>query len=365
MIPQGYRRINGAVIEDPEVAPVIRQIFELYGSGRFSFQTLADHLNSLGIRPKRGPGKTKHNRPAAVIFTGDVLKDLFDNPSYIGKLRVDGQLIEAKHPALIDEATWNRCLEVRRRNRRNTSKTWTRHSYPLTPVLRCGRCGSTMHGEVASDASGSRRYYACHAARRQRAATRLPLARCDARAIRSERIEEAIRQELGRCLPSDDVQAAYRAELERAIETPPHPRDVREARLRRLDEQLARVRQLYEYGEYDWNAFLAKRAEIHDAQQSLRDEASVTPHDGDLEWCRAQLLDLAPAWDAADDGQRSRLLSALFESVDAEALPQRGLRLVATPRGAWRQFFQSLVLEMLLCHVDSGRGSTWKISRAM
>ena len=121
VIPQGYRRVDGAVIEDPEVAPVIRQTCELYGTGRFSLQTLADHLNSLGIRPKRGPGKTKHNRPAAVIFTGDVLKDLFDNPSDIGKLRVDGQLIEAKHPALIDEATWNRCLEVRRRNRRNTS----------------------------------------------------------------------------------------------------------------------------------------------------------------------------------------------------------------------------------------------------
>jgi Recombinase zinc beta ribbon domain/Recombinase len=296
----------------------------LYATGRFSFQTLADHLNSLGIRPKRGPGKTKHNRPAAVIFTGDVLKDIFDNPSYLGKVKVDGQLIEAKHPALIDEATWNHCLEVRKRNRRNTSKTWTRHSYPLTPVLRCGRCGSTMHGEVASDASGSRRYYACHAARRQRAATRLPLARCDARAIRSERIEEAIRHELGRCLPSDDMHAAYRAQLERSIATPRSPRDVREARLRSLDDQLARVRQLYEYGEYDWETFIAKRAETHDAQQSLRDEASMTPQEGDLEWCRGQLLDLVAAWDAADDDQRSRLLGALFESVDAEALPQKG-----------------------------------------
>jgi hypothetical protein len=36
--------------------------------------------------------------------------------------------------------------------------------------------------------------------------------------------------------------------------------------------------------------------------------------------------------------------NALKEVSDAEALPQRGLRLVATPRGAWRQFFQSLVL---------------------
>lgn len=108
------------------------------------------------------------------------------------------------------------------------------------------------------------------------AATRLPLARCDARVIRGERIEEAIRQELGRCLPSDEVHAACRAELEKSIATPPHPRDVREARVRRLDDQLTRARRLYEYGEYDWDTFLAKRAEIHDAQQSLRNEASVT-----------------------------------------------------------------------------------------
>lgn len=38
-----------------------------------------------------------------------------------------------------------------------------------------------------------------------------------------------------------------------------------------------------------------------------------------------------------------RLLSALFESIDAEALPQRGLRHVAAPRGTWRGFFQLLV----------------------
>jgi hypothetical protein len=65
----------------------------------------------------------------------------------------------------------------------------------------------------------------------------------------------------------------------------------------------------------------------------------------DVDWCRTQLLDLVAARDAADDDQRSRLLSALFESIDAEALPQRVLRLVAAPRDAWRGYFQSLVLE--------------------
>ena len=81
----------------------------------------------------------------------------------------------------------------------------------------------------------------------------------------------------------------------------------------------------------------------HRAQTPGEDLGTLQDPEGNVA-CK-QLLDLVPAWDAADDGQRSRLLSALFESVDAEALPQRGLRLVATPRGAWRQFFQSLVLE--------------------
>jgi site-specific DNA recombinase len=345
VIPQGYHRVDGAVVEDPEVAPVIRQIFELYATGRFSFQTLADHLNSLGIRPKRGPGKTKHNRPAAVIFTGDVLKDLFDNPSYIGKVRVDGQLIEAQHPALIDEATWNRCLEARRRNRRNTSKTWTRHSYPLTPVLRCGRCGSTMHGEISSNARRTATYYACHAARRNRSAVVPRGPRCDARWIDANRIEGALRDELRRCIPSAQVQDEYREQLSRSLNQRPNPRAIAEAAIRRLDDQLARIRRLYEFGEYDWDKFIAKRAQIQQEQEQLRNEAAAAPSADDEEWCHTQLLDLLTAWDAADDGQRSRLLAGLFESVEAEALPGRQIKLTAVPRGVWQHFFQVVVLE--------------------
>jgi hypothetical protein len=296
---------------------------------------MMNHLNSLGIRPKRGPAKAKHNRPAAVIFTGDVLKDIFDNPSYIGKLRVDGQLIEAKHPALIDEATWNGCLEVRRRNRRNTSKTWTRHSYPLTPVLRCGRCGGTMNGEISSNKRRTAAYYACHAARRNRSATMPHGPKCDARWIAANLLDDAIRGELRRCVPSAELHATYREQLSRSLRPAPDPRAVVDAAIRRLDDQLVRVRRLYEFGEYDWDAFFAKRAQIQQEQQ-----AAATPNVDDAEWCRAQILDLLAAWDAADDGQRSRLLAGLFESVEAEALPGRGVKLTAVPRGAWQHFFR-------------------------
>jgi hypothetical protein len=57
--------------------------------------------------------------------------------------------------------------------------------------------------------------------------------------------------------------------------------------------------------------------------QRLRNEAAAAPSVDDAEWCRAQILDLLAAWEAADDGQRSRLLASLFESIEAEAFPDR------------------------------------------
>ncbi len=65
----------------------------------------------------------------------------------------------------------------------------------------------------------------------------------------------------------------------------------------------------------------------------------------DLEWCEAQLMDLVGAWEAADGGQRSRLVAGIFEQLEAEALPDSTIRVVAVPREAWRPFFAGLVLE--------------------
>ena len=129
-------------------------------------------------------------------------------------------------------------------NRRNTSGTWTRHSYPLTPVLRCGRCGSTMHGEISSNNRRTAAYYACHAARRNRSATMPRGLKCDAGWIPASHLDTAIRDELQRCAPSDVMHAPYRQQLGRSLNRPHDPRALADAAIRRLDEQLARSRRL-------------------------------------------------------------------------------------------------------------------------
>ena len=345
LIPQGYRRVDGQVVEDPEAAAVIREIFRLYATGTHSFATLAEHLNRQGTRPPRGPDKARHNRPKAVIFTRDVLKDIVGNASYLGQVMVDGELVEGKHPALVDKATWRACQEVRQRNLRRTSRTWTRHSYPLTPLLCCARCGGPMHGEASAKRRRLDLYYACHHSRRSRSAVPPSAPTCDARWIPAGFLEAAIRTELGRCSPTAEAYAVYRDTLRRAVTKDRRAPDAAEVGVRRLEEQLERARRLYEFGEYDWETFVGKRTEIRGEQQRLREQAQAGEGRSDLQWCQAQLLDLLAAWDAGDGGQRTRLLAGLFDRIEAEAAPSGALRVVAAPKRAWKRFFEYVVLE--------------------
>ncbi len=280
---------------------MIREIFGLYASGRFCFRTLAEHLNRQDMKPPRGEEKANHNRPKAVIFTGDVLKDLIGNASYLGKVLVDGELIEGRHPALIDDTIWQACQEVKRRNVRRTSKAWTKHTYPLTPILLCARCGGPMHGEAAGRRGRLLRYYGCHASRCNRSAVNPSQPRCDARMLRGEVLEEAVQQELSRLVPSDQMHTALRGRLRAAGNQSGKPRNQSEAAIKRLAEHLMRARRLYEFGEYDWETFCARRDEIQEQQRQLSEAGSSESID--MEWCEAQLLDLVTAWEAADPGQ--------------------------------------------------------------
>ena len=345
LLPQGYRRAAGRIVEDPAAGPVIREIFRLYATGKYSFSTLADQLNRQGVKPPRGPEKINHNRPKAVIFTRDVLKDIVSNPSYLGKVSVDGELIQGNHPALVDEATWQACQEVRERNLRRTSKTWTRHNYPLTPFLRCGRCGAPMHGEASRKRHRVDLYYACHRSRRSRSAVRPLPSSCDARWIPAVFLECAVRDELGRCVPTAEANRTYRGYLRQVIARGPKREVTTQAASRRLKEQLERVRRLYEFGEYDWDTFVAKRDEIRAEQSRLDAEAGAQLGTTDLEWCEAQLLDLLAAWDAASGDQRTRLLAGIFDGIEVEAASDGRVRVVAVPKEAWKRFFEYVVLE--------------------
>ena len=88
--PIGYRD-NGAAQPktiDPEKGPLVRKVFELYGSGQWSIPTLVEEVHRRGLRNRTG---------GTVTVTG--LHTILRNPFYTGvmRIRASGQTYEGNH----------------------------------------------------------------------------------------------------------------------------------------------------------------------------------------------------------------------------------------------------------------------------
>jgi hypothetical protein len=117
-VPAGYVRVDGKVTIDPERAPIVQLAFREYATGNYSLKSLAKALNGRGLRLPRA-ARFRNNRPAAEMWTADVLKDLLSNPRYVGRIpRKDGSVSQGTYPAIIDPEMWADCAQVRLKGRR-------------------------------------------------------------------------------------------------------------------------------------------------------------------------------------------------------------------------------------------------------
>ena len=91
--PTGYLDQGAAKpkIFDPARAPLVREAFELYGSGRVSLPELAEVMSRRGLR----------NRDNGVITFGGLAK-MLRNPFYIGLMRIsNGGTFQGNHEPLV------------------------------------------------------------------------------------------------------------------------------------------------------------------------------------------------------------------------------------------------------------------------
>ena len=104
--PVGYKNviINGkkTIVEDPNEAPTVRKMFELYSTGNYSIKTISDMFKAQGIKSERG---TYHS-----IST---LSKAIQNPFYYGVMRVKGVEYPHIHGALISKELFDMCQDVR------------------------------------------------------------------------------------------------------------------------------------------------------------------------------------------------------------------------------------------------------------
>lgn len=150
--PFGYRRTENKLIEeDPETAPVVRQMFDL-AAGGLGAKAIGLRLDEMGIRPPMVDHPRRKGQFAN--WNWSTIHKILRNPRYIGNGSYGG--IEMPCPAIVDPLVFKQ-VQDGVALRKSRSKRATQHEYLLQFLGACGTCG----GNLASQTNGNgwRNYY--------------------------------------------------------------------------------------------------------------------------------------------------------------------------------------------------------------
>lgn len=149
---------------DPETAPVVRHVFDLY-LARSGYGPILDYLNSFtfpGTR-KTAFGKSDLNFMLKnEIYAGTYIRRLGADPRHRitspETIRVPGGV-----PAILTQEEWTRVCALRDQSRTSAAMYAARQVYPLSGLVFCASCGRLMPLNYGGkDRSGAKqRYYTC------------------------------------------------------------------------------------------------------------------------------------------------------------------------------------------------------------
>lgn len=154
--PYGYDRVKigkswTLSINETE-AVFVKMMFQMYADGKGAY-SIAKHLNELGIKPRNSNS-----------WLPDSIRQMLINPVYIGKIKYkfkpaikvfengklitkrirnfDCELIDGKHPKLIDDELYQRAQEQRGRVSREPASQEISNIY--ASLMKCKKCGRAI-----------------------------------------------------------------------------------------------------------------------------------------------------------------------------------------------------------------------------
>ncbi len=322
---------DGVPVARPETHPGLVMAFELAAQGK-SDREVAMALNAAGYRTAGNQG----NRP----FSRDTVRDMLQNRFYLGELP-DGNngWIKGKHQPFVSQELFNMAQEQRARKRRskNGSVRNKARTYSLSGILWCGICKSKVG--IHRGHNGKPRVY-CRG--------RAQGADCNCKATFLEIYEAQIEWYIENFVIPEDYQERI-LEAHRKLEAAYDDSAKRHAT---LENRLARIKELYEWGHKPKDEYLAEYDAI---QRELRALAAPDDKRKTLDKLAHFLSNVVDAWKEAAQEQRNKLASALFEQVWIEHNRVVGIK----PREELKPFFQLSYEEYLkssTCQLESPRG---------
>jgi len=194
--PTGYLNVardgKRIIEQDPEMAPRIRRVFELYATGDYSIRDLAAEAKLIGLVTHKGRS-----------FSPSNIQYLIHHPLYRGLVPWGGALHQGTHEPIVDAELWRRVERVAG-IRSAGSQATSAKEYAYKGLVRCS-CGCLM---TPYTAKGKYVYYACSGYKG-----------CTRRGIREEIITDAIADQFDGLVIKDQFIGPLRQALTSALGT--------------------------------------------------------------------------------------------------------------------------------------------------
>ncbi len=131
---------------DPVMAPLVRKVFELYSTAKYSLTGLAEEAYRMGLRSRYG---------SRVNVNG--MSNIINNPFYIGILRIkrNKETYPGLHQRLISPALYQQTQDVLHGR---TNIKALKHAFLFAKLLKCATCKYCLIGELQK----GKVYYRCH-----------------------------------------------------------------------------------------------------------------------------------------------------------------------------------------------------------
>ena len=179
---------------DPITAPVIREMFERYADGERVTEILKD-FTQRGIYTGKGEQLSLNS-----------FRNILCNRKYLGEYRYGEIVIPDAIPAIVSSELFERAQARVQKNKRAPSRSKAIVEYLLTTKLFCGKCGTFMVGESATNRfKTTYNYYKCLSAKRKRG--------CTMKSVKKDWIERAVVQDTVNYVLQDSVIKSIAKEL--------------------------------------------------------------------------------------------------------------------------------------------------------
>lgn len=124
------------LVIDEEKAPYIKEIFELYSTGRYSYLSLAAEMRKRGFMISK-----------AVKCGKSHIENILNNPVYMGDFIWNGKrYYNAKHEPIISRELYYYCQRIIKE--KTTTSRSSKLKFLFSNIIKCKHCGCSLVGEL-------------------------------------------------------------------------------------------------------------------------------------------------------------------------------------------------------------------------